>query len=191
MKKICLHALTLLFACFITSLQAQSQDDMKKWMDYMTPGEMHKMMASWDGTWNGEVTMWMAPGTQPSVNKSVAINKMIMGGRYQEGTTKGDFNGMPFEGKSLLAYDNAKKVFISLWIDNMGTGVMKGEGPWDPVNKSVTITGRMVDPMSGKDLDFREIFTIIDDDNQLLEMFNTGPDGKEYKSMSLKYARVK
>ena len=30
--------------------------------------------------------------------------------------------GMPFNGLSLEGYDNAKKEFTSIWIDNMGTG---------------------------------------------------------------------
>jgi Protein of unknown function (DUF1579) len=46
---------------------------------------------------------------------------MILGGRYQQSTTKGSFNNMPFEGISLLGYDNAKKVFMNSWVDNMGT----------------------------------------------------------------------
>jgi len=35
---------------------------MKNWENYKTPGEAHKLMASWSGTWTGEVTMWMAAG---------------------------------------------------------------------------------------------------------------------------------
>lgn len=27
-------------------------------MDYGTPGEMHKMLSSWNGTWNVETTIW-------------------------------------------------------------------------------------------------------------------------------------
>ena len=35
---------------------------MQKMMDAATPGDMHKMLASFDGTWDGQMTMWMAPG---------------------------------------------------------------------------------------------------------------------------------
>ncbi|MDB5246227.1 MAG: hypothetical protein JWQ40_621 [Segetibacter sp.] len=44
---------------------------------------------------------------------------MIIGGRYQESLHPGTFSVMPLEGKSIVGYDNAKKVFVSSWIENM------------------------------------------------------------------------
>ena len=162
---------------------------MKAWQDYMTPGEMHKMMASWDGKWNDEVSMWMKPDAPAQKSSSVTEHKMILGGRYQQSATKGTFNGMPFEGMSTLAYDNGKKVFISTWIDNMGTGVMTVEGPWDAASKSANMKGKCVDPTTGKEMDVREVFKIVDDKNQLVEMYMTEA-GKEFKTMELKSTKM-
>lgn len=162
---------------------------MKAWNDYMTPGEQHKMLASQNGKWEGKVTMWMTPGAPPTKSKGTVVNRMILGGRYQEGTFTGTFNGMPFEGKSIVGYDNAKKVFISSWIDNMGTGIMTVEGPWDAATKSITFTGEMHDPMTGKKCKLREIMTFVDDKTQKMEMYNTMPGTPEYKSMEIVYTR--
>ena len=79
-----------------TMAMPDSATMMKNWQDYMTPGDVHKMMAKWDGTWNGEVTMWMYPGAPEQKSKSTAVNKMIMNGLYQEGNHSGDMMGMPF-----------------------------------------------------------------------------------------------
>jgi hypothetical protein len=162
---------------------------MKNWEAYMTPGEAHQMMASWNGTWTGEVTMWMTADAPPSKSRATAVNKMVLGGRYQQTTIKGNFNGMPFEGMSTLAFDNEKKVYISTWIDNMGTGLMVSQGPWDAASKSITFTGRMVDPATRKEVEFKEIFKPIDNNYQVMEMYATGPDGKEFKTMEIKYTR--
>lgn len=162
---------------------------MKAWNDYMTPGEQHKLLAAQNGKWEGKVTMWMTPDAPPSESKGTAVNQMILGGRYQEAKFTGTFNGMPFEGKSILGYDNAKKVFVSTWIDNMGTGIMNVEGPWDPATRSITFTGEMIDPTTGKKCKLREIMTFIDDKNQKMEMYNTMPGTKEYKSMEIVYTR--
>ena len=164
---------------------------MKNWMAYSTPGDVHKMIKSWDGTWNGEVTSWYSPGAPPEISKSTAVNKTIMGGRYQVTNHSGSMMGQPFEGMGTLAYDNAKKVFISTWIDNMGTGMMKMEGPWDEANKSITLTGKCVDPGSGtgREMNLKEVFKVIDDKNQLMEMYGPGPDGKEFKMMEIKLSR--
>ena len=162
---------------------------MKNWMAYMTPGDVHKMMASWNGTWNGDITMWQAPGAPAQKSKGTTVNKMMMGGRYQVSNHTGNMMGMPFEGMGTLAYDNDKKIFINTWVDNMGTGIMKMEGPWDEANKTITLTGTSIDPMSGKDMAVKETFKVVDDKTQLMEMFGPGPDGKEFKMMEIKFTR--
>src|SRR5438067_3798643 len=47
---------------------------MKCWMDYMTPGDVHKMLAKANGTWDEDITMWMDPGKPPTTSKSTAVN---------------------------------------------------------------------------------------------------------------------
>lgn len=164
---------------------------MKNWQDYMTPGDMHKEMAKWDGEWNGEVTMWMAPGVTEQKSSSVATNKMIMNGLYQQSTHTGNMMGMPFNGISTTAFDNHRKEFVSTWIDNMGSGIMVMKGPWDEATKTINMKGRMVDPGTKQDTDVRETFKIIDDNNQEMEMFVIAPDGKEFKTMNIKFTRKK
>ena len=157
---------------------------MKAWMEYMTPSDVHKMIAKSNGTWTEEVTMWMAPDAPPQKNTSTAVNKMILGGRYQESRHTGTFDGMPFEGISTLAYDKARKIFQSSWIDNMGTGIMYLEGPYDSTTRTITLTGKGVDPMTGANMDIRENYIMMDDNNHKLEMFcNKG--GKEFKAMEI------
>jgi len=164
---------------------------MKAWMEYATPGEMHKMLAKSDGNWMGETTMWMENGGQPMTSKSEATNKMMFDGRYQVSNHKGNFMGMPFEGMSITAYDNSKKKFVSTWIDNMGTGIMHTEGDWNPSTKTIEFKGKMTDPSRpGKDCDVREVYTFTDDTHQTLEMY--GPDsktGKEFKTMEIKFTK--
>ncbi len=188
MKKITLFICTLLSVSAFTQLNAQNKDAMKAWQDYMTPGDVHKMLASSDGTWNEDITMWMAPGAPPTKSTSTAENKMILGGRYQESIHTGSFNGMPFEGRNLLAYDNAKKVFLSTWVDNMGTGMEELQGTWDAATKTINFTGTIVDPMTGKDMNIRQTFTLIDNNNQKMEMYAT-QNGKETKTMEINLTR--
>src|ERR1700739_4141049 len=87
---------------------AQTDGGTNAWQTYMTPGDVHKMIAKYDGKWNEDVSFWMQPGAAPSTNKATAVNQMILGGRYQQSTVTGDMMGTKFEGFSLLGYDNAK-----------------------------------------------------------------------------------
>ena len=160
---------------------------MKAWQTYMTPGSIHAMLAKSSGTWEENVTMYM-PGAPPSKNMSTAVNTMILGGRYQQSHHTGTFNGMPFEGISTVGYDNGKKMFESSWVDNLGTGIMNMEGTWDSTTHTINFKGKMTDPGSGKDMDVREIFTLVDDNNQKMEMFAT-EHGKESKTMEISLKR--
>jgi Protein of unknown function (DUF1579) len=178
-----------------TSTEPKAEVDsatmMKNWQDYMTPGDVHKMMASWDGTWTGEVTMWMYPGAPEQKSTSTAVNKMVFNGLYQQSTHTGDMMGMPFNGLSTVAYDIHKKEFMSTWIDNMGSGIMLLKGPWDDATKSITLKGKMTDPGTKADCDVRETFQIIDDKTQEMKMYITMPDEKEFNTMQIKYTRKK
>ena len=171
--------------------QPDSATMMKNWQEYMTPGDVHKMMAKWDGTWNGDVTVWMYPGAPEQKSKSTNVNKMIMNGLYQQSTHTGDMMGMPFNGQGTIAYDIHKKEFVNTWIDNMGSGIMMLKGPWDEATKTVTLKGTMTDAGTKADCDVRETFQIIDDNTQEMKMYVTMPDGKEFNTMQIKYTRKK
>lgn len=164
---------------------------MKAWETYMTPGQMHTELAKDVGTWDADVTMWMSPDAPPSKSKGTSKVSMIMGGRYQQSEFKGDFGGMAFEGVGTMGYDNAKKVLVSTWVDNMGTGIMTIEGTYDSTSRTYTFNGKSTDPLTGKDCAMRETYKKIDDNSHVMEMYVTYPGGKEYKSMEITYRRKK
>jgi hypothetical protein len=51
--------------------------------------------------------------------------------------------------------------------------------------------GKMIDPGTTAEVDVRETFKVIDDNTQEMEMFIAMPDGKEFKTMNIKYTRKK
>lgn len=189
MKRIFITLIAAIAA--FTAVQAQEMDQagMKAWQEYMKVSDVHKMLAKSNGTWKTETTMWMDPKGAPTKATGTCVNKMILGGRYQESTFKSKMMGMPFEGKSTLGYDNAKKMFYNTWVDNMGTGMMMLSGKWDDASKSITFNGTVVDPMTGQDMPVREIFTIIDDNHHKMEMFMTY-NGQEMKNMEVAFTRT-
>jgi hypothetical protein len=160
----------------------------KAWMDYMTPGDMHKWMASTDGNWSGTVKSWMAPDAPPDSNAATMTAKTVMGGRYQQSTFKSTMMGMPFEGMGTMAFDNAKKEFVTTWVDNMGTGVMVMNGKMDDATKTINFEGNMTDPATGKDSKMREVVRFPDANTQVMEMYCT-TDGKEMKMMEMTLTR--
>jgi hypothetical protein len=98
--------------------------------------------------------------------------------------------GMPFEGMGLDGFDNVTKEYLSVWVDNFGTGIEYLKGKFDEKTKSVVYTGSMVDPMAGKEVPTKSIMKFIDDDHTTTEIYSF-ENGKEVKSMQIDYTRVK
>ena len=69
-----------------------------------------------------------------------------------------------------------------------------GVSPVEPIQpawgnqKTITFTGKTVDPVSGKEMNVRETYKIIDDNNHVMEMYMTN-EGKELKTMEIKFKR--
>jgi Protein of unknown function (DUF1579) len=160
----------------------------KKYMEYMTPGDMHKMLASSVGTWTAEYTMWEKENGPAQKSTGTCENKMILGGRYLQSTNKSVMMGMPFEGIGTLAYDNGTKKFINTWMDNMGTGVMIMEGNYDTTTHTMSLKGTWDDPIKGK-MDVREVCKFPDGKHQEMEMWGNVAGGKEYKWMEMKMVK--
>jgi len=155
------------------------------WKDYATPGFAHKMMADEQGSWNVTMTFWTNPDALPEAYTSTAEVRMILSGHYQETFYSGTMMGMPFEGKSTLAYNNKSGEYTSTWIDNMGTGMMITKGHYDEAVKAINLTGQMIDPITGKNISMREVYTFVDANTRKLETYDTKQGQKEFKSMEI------
>ncbi len=157
---------------------------MAEMMKLMMPNEHHHKMKSLAGNWDLTVKMFM-PGAPPTESKATSKAELIMGGRYLLDRVEGSFMGMPFEGMSLMGFDNHKKVYTSHWIDNMGTYALTSTGTCDDSGKVYTFTGVSYDPMSGRDAKFRQVMNVINDNKYTHEMFMINPDGQETKAMEI------
>ena len=93
----------------------------------------------------------------------------------------------------LWAMTMQKKQFTSSWVDTWSTGIMNMSGPWDASSKTLTLTGTTPDiNRPGKECSFKEVFKVVDDNNQVMEMYGPDPKtGKEYKMMEIKMTRAK
>ena len=98
--------------------------------------------------------------------------------------------GMPFEGMSIPGYDNTTKQFSSTWGDNFGTGTLTLAGSWDAPTKLITLKGKMIDPMTGKEIWSKQIMKFIDNNTQDMEMYET-KNGTKTKTMFIKSRRKK
>jgi hypothetical protein len=164
---------------------AMGNADMEAMTKAATPGEQQKKLARMAGDWTFTNKLWMAPDQPPVESSGTMHADLLMGGRYVEHTWKGNMMGMAFEGRGTDAYDNVGKMYVSSWVDNMGTGIMHTTGTCDAAVKVCTYSGDIFDPMSGKKTTTKSVITWLDDNSFKNEMYAPGPDGKEAKMMEI------
>jgi hypothetical protein len=173
-------AVALLLVCSAAFAQADKKspmDDpmMQAMIKAGTPGDAHKTLDPFVGTWSAKVTSY-TPGAPPVVIDGTSEARWVMGGRYVEERFKGEFYGMPFEGLGYTGYDNVKKQYWGTWMDNMSTGLMISTGTSD--GKVWTYNGSYPDPMTGKDAAVSTRITVTDADHHAMEMWGRHRTGR-------------
>lgn len=167
---------------------------MKKWEEAATPGPAHKVLDPLVGKWDYAVRWWMAPDAPAEESKGSGETKWIMDKHYlqQDVQSPPMQPDMPaFRGMGLFGYDNLKKQYFSIWIDNMCTGPMILWGTADAAGKVITFTGEEPDLMKGGTKKVRNVMRFESPDRIVSEQFAPGPDGKEMREMEIIYTRAK
>ncbi len=170
--------------------QEQMEEAQKSWMEYMTPSAVHEQMAQQSGDWITNSKMWWAPNTEPTTWEGTTNSEMILGNRYMKSVHKGEVMGMPFEGFEIIGYDNDKKEFTSVWYDNLGTGTTIARGTFDEKSNTINFKGMMYEPMSKKDVSFRQVIKIVSPDYHTMEMYSSAY-GDEFLNMVVEMRRKK
>lgn len=154
------------------------------------PGAAHKLLEPLVGEWTAEVQCWMTPGGPPTPSKGTAKTEWAMKGRFIKEEFKGEMLGQPFVGMMLTGYDNHKKQYNTIWVDDMSTAMLKSEGTADADGKVITFLTKMDCPMTGeKDMPIRQVMRIISADKHVFEMHETRAGKEERMTMEITYTR--
>lgn len=167
--------------------EAMMQEIMEK---YGTPGPEHAYMEPLVGSFKYESSFWMEPGMEPERSTGSSEYSWVHGGRFLKQTAEGQVMGQSFTGTGIMGYDRFNKEAVSVWFDNMGTGVMMSTGAIDATGKIFTFEGTVDDVWTGeKDQWVKSVLRIEDENQHVFTMYAKGPDGKEFKNFELVYTR--
>ncbi len=157
-----------------------------------SPSEGHKALEPFVGSWTYTLEWRMAPDAPPETMTGTAANSLILGGRFLKQAIAGTTEGHPpFEGIGFTGYDNIRKEYTSVWIDNMGTGMMVGTGQFDVATKTLTEQSDFSCPMTGEaHRKSRAVWKVVDADHHVYESHMQTPEGQEFKAMEIRYTRA-
>jgi len=155
------------------------EEMMKKMEAAASPGPAHKALDALAGNWEITSKWYMAPDAPPMESKGSCKSSWILGGRFLQDDFTGEFMGKPMKGLGLTGYDNVKKKYVGLWIDDMGTAMFTNEGTADAAGKVFTFHGKMDDPMTGeKDKAMKMIVRIVSPTKHTFEMHDLSKGDK-------------
>jgi len=173
-----------------STVKEEEEAVMAEWMKYAMPGEHHKLLDPYVGSWTYTMQWWMAPNTEAQEFKGTCDTSWILDGRFLLQKVSGDMEGETFKGMGIMGFDNLKQQYTTMWIDNMSTAIMTNLGTCDPSGKVFTLTGFYDDAMSGKkNQKIKTVDRIVNENEHVSEMWITGPDGKEFKTGEIVYTR--
>jgi hypothetical protein len=171
---------------------AFSPEEMKKaMMEAATPLPQHKELAVFTGSWKTTGKMWMDPSKQePEVFTGKSVVTMAMGGKFLQENYAGTWQGQKFNGSGVTSYNPATKEYTSIWYDSASPVMSSMNGSYSSADKTLTVAGTNYCPMSKESFKSRMTHKMINSNEQLMESFIVGPDGKEMKAMEIAYKRI-
>ena len=190
MKNLLLCCLILALAISASVVTAQDQaQDATAFLEALKLAPEHAYLKKHVGKWTLEIKTYFEDPSKPTTSKGSATFKTLMNGRYLQQSLKGEFFGMPFEGRGLTGFDKAKKKFVSTWIDSFETGISVMEGSCD--EKTKTMTEIAVDVMPNSEMRMKNVVKEIDENTLVSSMYLVKPDETETLGMQITYRRAK
>jgi hypothetical protein len=157
---------------------------------FPTPGPEHALFKEWAGEFTFVNKFRFSPDMDWQEAKGSSVAKVDFDGFFLVSRdTSPDMLGKPFSGMGILGYDTLRKKYTMTWIDNFGPLMTTCEGGYDAAKKTLTMTGKMVDPGTGAEMDVTFITVHDSKDTQRFQMKMPGPDGTDFVKMEITYTR--
>lgn len=192
-----MKALFLLWTLAVAAL-AQGQDDAKKYnmaemmeraKKFTQPGEAHKVLDRFLGTWRVETSLIM--GGKPS---KAEIGEQRCGwlikARWVECRLTGQLLGKPAESVTVIGYDNFKMSYRVMMISSIDTAMNTSEGDMDPGGKLLLTYGTLDEYLTGEhDKMVKYVWRFETPDTITMEVHDLPIGEKNTQVMGIKYTR--
>ena len=169
---------------------AEEDSTVKAWAEFATPNENHKRLGDFVGSWNIHMKFWPRPTAAPQESDGAAEIHWILGNRYIEQRQNCPMMGQPMSGIGYTGFDNIKRKYVTVWLDNIGTSILKTWGTFDSTKQSIKTQGTIDDPLTHKPLRYEDTATMINPDRFIYTAWTSTPDSaKMSRVMEIVYTR--
>lgn len=162
---------------------------MKRAQQYTQPSEHHQLLQRFIGEWDTEMRITMQGGsTQPE--KGTSTFSWLMEGRWVQSKGRGSVMGMPSETFMILGYDNFKKSYVTVSVQNLDTAMLSSEGDLDPSGKTLLTYGTLDEYLTGEhDKMVKYVWRFVSDDEMIFEVHDLPIGEKHTKVIEMTFRR--
>lgn len=176
----------LLSACsnFKNSTIPDNQIDMST---YGKTNQHHQVLKDFSGKWIYKASFWSTPNAKPKYFEGINEMEMIYDARFLKYQSKSKSGA---EGVGYIGYNNLKQKYETFWIDNMATGMMKGEGQFNIKTRTLVGTGEYSDPsQKSKIQKFNDEWKIVNKDQLIYTQYIKNDQYSSFKQIEIHYQR--
>jgi hypothetical protein len=161
------------------------------WVSLSKPSSSHQLLDMFAGTWDVQVSSWSDPKASPDISSGLSRSKWILGNRFLEERFEGSAGGQYYKGRGIMGYDGGARVFTSVWMDSLNTSMAISKGTFSPESKTFELLGEVYDPLMGRTKETHTEIRLVSNDEYEINMIDTAPNGRKFRSLSLVYRRKK
>ena len=122
-------------------------------------------------------------------SRGTCRRKWILGNRFILEEFDGGSLALPFQGLAIYGYDAFEEKYTSVWVDTTNTAITASAGSCRGGCQEIAFTGQHGDPWSGVKRPSRGVTRFINDNEQVLELYEPDVDGREFKVLEIHYTR--
>jgi hypothetical protein len=185
--------LPLALAAQKSAKEAEQPENPKLYRPYLTPGEQHKTLEPFVGSWKAVLKVW-GPGSPPIENKieQTMETRWALNGNFLQSdvTIKSLGRGLTRNLQVFRGYNSAFKRYTAYQMSNVDVRDIVYSGSYDAATRTFTFKGEEKDPVRNDAWVRKEVFTLQDRDHFRLETFLIFQDGSEAKIADGVFERV-
>ena len=159
------------------------------WVRHAMPGEHHRLLGRMAGSWNMAIEYRMNADAPVVTSEGTCQRKWILGKRFVLEEFDGGSLALPFQGLAIYGYDSFEGKYTSVWVDTMNTAITTSVGTCQEACEVIAFVGRHGDPWTGIKRPSRGVTRFVNDNKHVLELYEPGSEGKEFKILQIVYTR--
>ena len=150
------------------------------------PGPMHQHLDGLLGEWTLHGKWRESPDGPWEEFEARARREWVLGDRFVKETVESDLDGAPFEATSYLGYDNVRKEYVMVWLENASTGLQLSTGQIDERGRTLTFEGSNSNAATGRrNAWHRSVVSLSEPDRTLYAGFARDESGQEFQNLEM------